>query len=79
MPSATGILVCVSNNVLLPDSETPRPATVVVDRATGKITQVILSKAPRSSFPQDAGWIDAGDKYVLPGLVEYVLPTPVIA
>lgn len=68
------LLVIVGDNVLLPDNEVPRPATVVVDLPSGKITNILTSRASRSSYPENTQWIDAGSKYVLPGLVEYVYP-----
>ncbi|KAF9029014.1 allantoinase [Hymenopellis radicata] len=67
---ATGRLVCVSNNVLLPGSDSPQPASITIDLASGKIIDVICAKLSKSSFPEDVHWIDAGDQYVLPGLVD---------
>ncbi|KIY73043.1 allantoinase [Cylindrobasidium torrendii FP15055 ss-10] len=66
----SGLLVIVGDNVLLPDDKVPRPATVVVDLTSGKITTISPSRASRSSFPENVQWIDAGSKYVLPGLVD---------
>ncbi len=69
---ATGRLVCVSNNVLLPGSGSPQPASITIDLASGKIIDIIRAKVSQSSFTEDVHWIDAGDQYVLPGLVECV-------
>ena len=68
-------LVFTSNNVLLPGNEDGVPATIVVDTATGKIDEIKLQRCTRSDFPDisDDLWIDAGDKWLLPGLVEYAL------
>ncbi|KAH9830125.1 allantoinase [Rhodofomes roseus] len=51
---------------------TLKPATLVVNVATGTISEVYDSARARTSFPEvdDANWIDAGDKYILPGLVD---------
>ncbi|KAH9932397.1 allantoinase [Fomitopsis serialis] len=48
------------------------PATVVVDAAAGKITEVHDDVRDQASFPdvEHANWIDAGDKCILPGLVD---------
>ncbi|KAH9930459.1 allantoinase [Epithele typhae] len=50
----------------------PRPATVIVDAETGKITQVRDGTSARTDFPDttDADWLDAADKYILPGIVD---------
>ena len=72
------------NNVLLPGSQVPRPATVLVSTKTGKIIDVREGRHVRADYPDypeiagddDSSWVDVGDKYILPGLVEYVgLPT----
>lgn len=66
--------VFTGRNVVLSDGQ-PRPATVIADAATGKITAILHKTSIRSDFPDidHAHFIDAGDKYILPGLVEYVL------
>ncbi|KAL6298879.1 allantoinase [Sparassis latifolia] len=47
-------------------------ATIIVDIPSGKITDVHTGIHGRSSLPahQDAEWVEAGDHYVLPGLVD---------
>lgn len=64
--------VFTGTNVLLDSDDQPRPATIVVDVKTGKITDVRSGTGHRAAFPDvsDADWIDAGDNLVLPGLVE---------
>lgn len=64
------LLVCTSKNVLLPASDSPQPATLVIDTVTGKIIDVQLGRTAKTSFPDNIQWVDADDKYVLPGLVE---------
>lgn len=71
------MLAITSKNVLLPDSDAPQPATLVVDTSSGTITAVTRVYNPRNikSFRDytDEQWIDLGDKHVLPGLVECAL------
>ncbi|KAI0308317.1 allantoinase [Multifurca ochricompacta] len=60
------------NRVLLPSSQVPQPATILVSAKTGKITRVYEERHVRTSFPDiaDGHWVDTGDKYLLPGLVD---------
>ena len=64
------------NNVLLPGPQVPRPATILVSTSTGKIVDVREGRHARADYADLAGdddrWVDVGDKYLLPGLVEYV-------
>jgi allantoinase len=69
-------LVCAGPKVLLPGSDNPSPASIVIDKGSGKISDV---RRGRHTL-QDLGltgssveWIDAGNNIVLPGLVESVL------
>lgn len=73
--TAKRMMVFTGENVCLHHEDPPCPATLIVDKSTGKIAQIIPGRADRDAHPQvqDADWIDAGDKFVLPGLVEYVL------
>jgi allantoinase len=73
----SSLLAFSGRRVLLPDTDSPRPATIIIDLSSGKILSVLpvrLSKndltphiAPDSHI---ATYVDAGDKVVLPGLVE---------
>jgi len=68
--------VYTGNNVLLPGSQVPRPATVLISTKTGKIIDVregrhVTGKA-EADIADSHHWTDVGDKYLLPGLVEYV-------
>ncbi|KZT64777.1 allantoinase [Daedalea quercina L-15889] len=49
-----------------------KPATILVATATGKITDIFEGARDRTSFPDvdDASWTDAGDRFILPGLVD---------
>jgi len=64
------ITVCTSSNVLL--GFHPQPATIVINNTTGKITDIYDRCMARDSFPPHTRYIDAGSRYILPGLVEYV-------
>ncbi|KAI0003797.1 allantoinase [Russula compacta] len=73
----TDLRAYVGNNVLLPGSQVPRPATVLVSTKTGKIIDVRKGRHVRADYPdypEIAGdydnWVDVGDKYLLPGLVD---------
>ena len=68
-------LVFTSSNVLLPGSDSCTPGTIVVDKATGKIAEIRSTHTSHADFPDisDENWIDAGDKWILPGLVEYAM------
>ena len=67
-------LICTGRNVVLPDLSSPVPATFTVDLSTGKITHLVLGYQSSDARSDDSTvqWIDAGDKFVLPGLVECV-------
>ena len=72
--------VYTGNNVLLPGSQVPRPATVLVSISTGKIVDVREGRHARADYADLAGddddrWVDVGDKYLFPGLVEYAPPS----
>jgi allantoinase len=67
--------VFTGNNVLLPGSQVPQPATVLVSSKTGKIIEVHAERLDRTVYPEitDDHWLEVDDdKYLLPGLVEYV-------
>ena len=65
-------LVCSGPSFLLPDSDTPRPATVVIDKVSGKIANVYHTQILEHELqlPGDVTWINVHGKVVLPGLVE---------
>lgn len=61
--------------MLLPGSQLPQPATILVSAETGKIVEVRAERLVRTDFPgiTDDHWLEVDDdKYLLPGLVEYV-------
>lgn len=66
------LLTVTSRNVLLPDFDLPRPATINVDLKTGKIIGVSLGYIGDDTCKEsgDSYFVDAGDKVVLPGLVD---------
>jgi allantoinase len=67
-------LICSGRNVLYAGATVPRPATITINPETGKIIDILPSYRTRSSNDEDGiTWIDAGDKFVLPGLVECVI------
>ncbi|KAF7973319.1 hypothetical protein HWV62_15565 [Athelia sp. TMB] len=63
-------LVFTGNNVVLPDSSGLQPATIVVE--DGLIKEIIPGRLTKDDLPrhQAATWVDAGDNYILPGLVD---------
>jgi allantoinase len=67
-------VVCSAQRMLLPDNNEPTPATIVVDKHSGKIIQVRLGQLTREEIRLDGNieWIEAGNNIVLPGLVECV-------
>lgn len=67
------LLICSGSRVVLPGHEEPTPASIVIDKASGKIIQVIQGRTTPDDFASEtAEWIDAGNNIVLPGLVECV-------
>jgi allantoinase len=67
-------LVCTGSRVLLPEATDPVPATVIVNKSTGKIIDVRRNQIPREHLSfESVEYIEAGDNIVLPGLVEYAL------
>lgn len=66
------LLTVTSRNVLLPDFDLPQPATINVDLRTGKIIGVFLGYIGDEGCKKsgDLHFVDAGDKVVLPGLVD---------
>ncbi|KAG8922433.1 hypothetical protein FRC02_011859 [Tulasnella sp. 418] len=68
----SSLLVVTSSNVLLPGQDNPSPATIEVDLTTGKFSAVHNEKKNHSDYQNvsDTNWIDAGDLYILPGLVD---------
>jgi allantoinase len=70
-------LVISAQHVLLPDSDSPQPATVIIDTLSGKIKNIRqghasrdLDLTPHVPLNSEITWVDAGNKIVLPGLVE---------
>lgn len=61
--------VFTSKNVVLPDAQNPEPATIVTDIRTGKIVEIVPSYNAKDGL-EDVEWVDCGDNYILPGLVE---------
>lgn len=68
------ILTVTSRNMLLPDLDQPTPATINIDISTGKIIEVLLKYVGGAvcNASGEPNFVDAGDKVVLPGLVEWV-------
>ncbi|OAX42544.1 allantoinase [Rhizopogon vinicolor AM-OR11-026] len=66
------ILTVTSRNVLLPDLDQSTPATISVDLRTGKIIEVLLGYTGGAvcNESRESHFVDAGDKVVLPGLVD---------
>ena len=65
----TGQRAFTGNYVVLPGADQPTAATIVVDTQTGKIIDVQSGRRAAHELP-DVELIDAGDRVILPGLVE---------
>ncbi|KAH9485381.1 Allantoinase [Psilocybe cubensis] len=66
-------LVCTGSKVLLPGNDEPTQASIVIDKASGKITQVRQGHHTSDDLGLHAHtveWLDAGKNVVLPGLVD---------
>ena len=72
-------IVCTGKGALLSDVDEPTPATILIDNVTGKITEIQKIYQNRTEFEAArpstaiAAWVDAGDKIIIPGLVECVV------
>ncbi|KAF8633355.1 hypothetical protein AX17_004527 [Amanita inopinata Kibby_2008] len=68
----SSLLVCSGSNVLLADSDVLQPATIVIDRVTGKIVNIYQGLMTKDDLqlPKDTLWLDVQHKAVLPGLVD---------
>lgn len=74
-PSTSGLSIFISPKTILPGSSEPEPATIVVDDATGEITEVIgklLNDEEIADLGDDVNEVIRipSDKVLLPGLVE---------
>jgi hypothetical protein len=73
--STSGLSIFISPKTILPGSSEPEPATVIVDDATGQITEVIrelLDDEEIAKLGDDVNELIRipSDKVLLPGLVE---------
>jgi allantoinase len=74
--SPNRLRVFVSDNVLLPGANDPSPATIEVDLSDsggGKIKRIHARRRTRGEYADledDNDWIDVGERWILPGLVE---------
>jgi len=69
------LLVCSGARVLLPGISEPSPATIVVNKSSGKIIEVREGQYNREQLgleTKSVEWVEAGNSIVLPGLVECV-------
>ena len=70
---AAGPVVLASTRAVLTfpgDKLVLTPATITISPATGKITAVIPTILPRTSFPSNATYINHSPNVLLPGLVD---------
>jgi allantoinase len=74
VPSMSARRVFVGSHVLLAGASDPAPGTIEV-AADGTILNTHTSLRPCSDYPslKAEDYIDAGDRWILPGIVEYVL------
>ncbi|KAF8235995.1 allantoinase [Tricholoma matsutake] len=63
-------LICTGRNVLYAGAAVPQPATIIIDMETGKITEILPTYQSRQFQEDGITWIDAGNKVVLPGLID---------
>ena len=74
MKPTNSISVFTSNAVLLTGIKNPTPATIEIDKSTGKILAIHEGRANRSEEKYkdiaDESWVDLGDKWILPGIFE---------
>ena len=72
MSTAEQTRVYTGSRVVLPGRAEAGPATIVVDVGIGKIIQIHPEHSSRQQYPtvSDSQWLDAGEKLILPGLVE---------
>lgn len=73
----SSFLAFSGRQVLLPDADVPQPATIIIDISSGKIVNILPARLSQNDLASRitpdsniATYIDAGDKIVLPGLVE---------
>lgn len=71
--SQEDLVVLVSTRAVITDAQDNlilSPATITFSAVTGKITSVLPSILPPSSFPPNASYIDHTPNIILPGLVD---------
>ncbi|KAL1677272.1 hypothetical protein EV122DRAFT_252652 [Schizophyllum commune] len=68
------LLIVAGRKVLFDDNESPQPATLVINTSTGKIQEIrpVYTTKESATIPAEANarWVDAGDRLVIPGLVD---------
>lgn len=73
-------LVITSNRVLRSPAAPAAPGTVVVDKTSGKIVEVLDTLKTRQDFAEDVvsaeDFIQAGDNVVMPGVVDAHVSDP---
>ncbi|VDB85289.1 unnamed protein product [Peniophora sp. CBMAI 1063] len=67
---ASDLRVFTGDNVLLSSSSEPGPATIEASVSTGRITAIHHERRRQDAYPEGTEYLDAGDLYVLPGLVD---------
>ncbi|KAF9973742.1 hypothetical protein BGZ65_009100, partial [Modicella reniformis] len=63
-------LVITSNRVLRSPAAPEAPGTIIVDKATGKIIEVLDTIKTCADFLQTDEVVEAGDNVVMPGVVD---------
>ncbi|KAJ3899681.1 allantoinase [Lentinula edodes] len=64
------IIICRGSQVLLPDSDSLQPATIIIEGDSGKIVEVHRRLLSDELLPSHVQLIDAGPNVILPGLVD---------
>ncbi|KAI0034143.1 allantoinase [Vararia minispora EC-137] len=72
MPFTSDLRVFVGKNVVLSSAAPPTPATIETSKSTGRVTAVHHEARPKGAYADlvSEDYIDAGDLYILPGLVD---------
>jgi allantoinase len=75
---SSDLKVLTGNKIFLSESRNLGPATIEIDKSSGRITAIHperRSKQSHYAHLDDVDYSDVGDLNVIPGLIEYVCST----